>query len=414
MRALAVANLRYWPTVAPVMWRELARWRETASEIGDPVLRALAMAKLTDEAFNAEVAATLATLAPRVQRETAVKAIVALEVLFDYLDGRTEQWGLDAGSRSTGEQDDLNSEVNLGRDLVHSQAIAQRGRADIYTDAVREGERLYAAFAAAVDGKSIAERAASETGGEHKAGDVEYLGALSHAVYEQASKLPGFAAVANVACTAAVRCGQAQARLHVAAVTGDGALEEWARRSCSASGLGWREFVGGAASSVLAMHALIAAAASESVSELDALRIDAAYVAIGAVITTLDSLVDEEGDALRGELGYIRLFESRSDVEERLVELVSEALARAQATPNGEHHAMTLAGIAAYYTTHPGARSPAARPAASAVRRELAPTIWPALGVMRCWRAGKSARARVRPAAGASAASPPTGEPGVR
>ncbi len=89
--ALALANARYWPTVAPVVRRELERWRGRAQAIPDPELRALALSKLSGERFNAEVAATLATLAPRAHRRDAVEAIVALEVLFDHLDGRTEQ-----------------------------------------------------------------------------------------------------------------------------------------------------------------------------------------------------------------------------------------------------------------------------------------------------------------------------------
>jgi hypothetical protein len=54
---------------------------------------------------------------------------------------------------------------------------------------------------------------------------------------------------------------------------------------------------------------------------------------------------------------------------------------------------MTLAGVVAYYTTHPGAREPHARRLVTVVRRELFPTVWPALAVMRGWRAAKGARA---------------------
>jgi hypothetical protein len=89
--ALALANARFWPTVAPTVKRELARWQGPAALIDDPALRELAVGKLRDERFNAEVAATLATLAPRPSRTAAARAIVALELLFDYLDGRTER-----------------------------------------------------------------------------------------------------------------------------------------------------------------------------------------------------------------------------------------------------------------------------------------------------------------------------------
>src|ERR1700690_834612 len=87
LRALAVANARFWPPVLGEPQRELGRSEALAASIADPALRALALGKLAEERFNAEVAATLATLAPRPRRTGAIRGIVALEVLFDYLDG---------------------------------------------------------------------------------------------------------------------------------------------------------------------------------------------------------------------------------------------------------------------------------------------------------------------------------------
>jgi tetraprenyl-beta-curcumene synthase len=351
MRALVVANARFWVTVAPVMWRELSRWRRQAAAISDPQLRQLALEKLETEAFNAEVAATLATLAPRAQRQATVKAIVAMEVLFDYLDGRTE--------------------------LVSADPLA-------------EGQRAFEPFIAAVSGNG---RKGPTDGAS---GEEAYVWALSQSVSDDASGLPGFEAARDLALAAAARCAHAQSRLHAAPTLGDGQLQQWAKGASAGSGLRWPEYVGGCASSVLAVHALIAAAASPGLGRAEASAIDQAYLAIGAVITTLDSLVDEEHDRQRGERGFSRLFEDREELQARLTALTRLALARAREAPNGSHHAMTLAGVAAYYTTHPGADSPAARPIAAAVRSELAPTIWPTLAVMRMWRAGKSAKALLR------------------
>ena len=73
------------------MRRELRRWEQRALAIEDPALRALALEKLRGEGFHAEAAAMLATLAPRCHRQDVVEAIVALELLFDYLDGLTER-----------------------------------------------------------------------------------------------------------------------------------------------------------------------------------------------------------------------------------------------------------------------------------------------------------------------------------
>src|SRR5215207_6842169 len=89
--ALVSANARFWPTVLPQVRSELRHWERVAWTIPDPVLRMHALEKLVHERFNTEVAATLATLAPSATRGAAVTAIVALEVMYDYLDGLTEQ-----------------------------------------------------------------------------------------------------------------------------------------------------------------------------------------------------------------------------------------------------------------------------------------------------------------------------------
>lgn len=357
LRALAVANAVYWPSIAPVVARELACWRDPAQRIDDRALRALAVRKLNEEHFNAQVAATLATLAPRPARRAAVRAIVALELLFDYLDGRTE----------------------LPCD-----------------DPIGEGTRLFSAFTGVIDCERTARRPADANGPaaeSEPAPDWPYLQALGTHAREQMLGLPAVRAVAEVARVGAERSARAQTLLHAGATLGDGPLREWAGEQARGSGLGWREYAAGSASSVLAIHALIAAAGDPQTCTDDARRIDAAYLAIGAVTTMLDSLVDERVDAARGEPGFIRLYATHEQLAGGLCALTREALARALEAPHGEHHAMTLAGVVAYYTTHPGAQDRHARDLVAAVRREVSPTVWPALAVMSSWRAAKRARA---------------------
>jgi tetraprenyl-beta-curcumene synthase len=362
IRALVVANTRFWGSVAPVARVELARWRVAAEEIADEPLRELALAKLRDEAFNAEVAATLATIAPRPLRAAVVEAIVALEVLFDYLDGRTES---------------LFDRREAGR---ASQSGAREGSdAEV---ALEEGRRLSASLGAVISGDP------PEVAGP----DGEYLNRLWRYAYERVATLPSYEAVLSGALGAAARCSEAQLRLHAAGAVGDGQLEQWAQEACEGSGLGWREYLAGSASSVLAMHALIATAARADVREADAQALDATYIAICAVITTLDSLVDDASDQREGEAGYIRLYDGRREIEQRLLILVEEALTRSQYLRDGAHHAMTLAGVAAYYTTHPGAADRENRAIRAAVRRRLAPAIWPAVAVLTTWRAAKRLR----------------------
>ncbi len=357
--ALALANLRFWPTVAPRIGRELAHWEALAGEIQDIPLRAIALQKLTDERFNAEVAATLATAAPRQTRVAAVTAIVALEVLFDYLDGRTEQ----------------PAEDPLGEGLRQFAP---------FIDAVRPR----------VKGREVSESGAVQSARGPEEADARYTHTLADRAREHLLVLPAAEQIATVALAGAERCAQAQTRLHASATLGDGMLEAWAREQALGSGLQWREHLAGSAASVLALHALIALATEARVTRTDAERTDAAYLAIAGVITMLDSLVDDASDRAHGAPGLIRLFDSRQALADSLRELTREALARIGEAPRRAHHEMVLAGAVAYYTSHPAAREPHARAVVAVVRRELAPMIWPALGVMHVWRAMKALHAR--------------------
>jgi len=371
VRALVAANARFWPTVAPVVNRELGHWTARVPLlVSDPALRRLASRKLEDERFNSEVAATLATLAPHPTRGAAIQAIVALELLFDYLDGRTE----------------LPSADPLG-----------------------EGERLYAQFTSALSpsGPHEGERESEVPGVGRDAADGPYIRALAERARVLSRGLPAFATVAAIASAATRRCAEAQVRLHATSALGDAQLERWAEGHEQAAVLGWREFTGGCASSVLAAHALLAAAADPATDVQAARRIDDAYLAIGGLITMLDSLVDHGSDTARGEPGFIRLFGQPRELGLSIRALTREALARAREAPHADHHEMTLAGVVAYYTSHPGAREAHARGVVRIVRGELSPTIWPSLAVMVGWRSAKRARrllvtatSRVKPVAG--------------
>lgn len=355
--ALLLANLRYWSSVAPLVRQELRRWSARASAIADPHLRQLAIGKLRVEHFNAEVAATLATLAPGAHRRRAVEAIVALEVLYDYLDGLTEEPS----------EDPLEGRRCLYRFLA---GVFDAGAADIRADSA---DRLRP--------------------------DGGYLAELSATVSSAIAALPGGAVVRRAGKCAAERCSAAQTRVHAAPQLGDAQLERWARTDAAAHGtLGWREYVAGSVASILAVHALIAYGAQELASEEGAEALDEAYLSISAVSTMLDSLVDYERDAAAGDPWLIRLYGGDTRLlGDRLVEVAGEAVSRARALPHGAHHLMTLMGVVAYYTSAPEASGEPARPVVARLHGELGPSFLPTLAVMRIWRLAKWVRRRVAP-----------------
>jgi tetraprenyl-beta-curcumene synthase len=365
--ALLVANVRYWTSVAPVVRGELRRWERRARAIDDPELQALALEKLRSEGFHAEAAAMLATLAPRPYRKDAVQAIVALELMFDYLDGLTER----------------PSDDPLG-----------------------DGERLFAAYtgALAVGSESNGEKPGlddDEAGqrDELRWADGGYLEELSRAGTAALQRLPAVAAIAEVVQVSAARSAQAQIRMHAAAQLGRKQVEAWARGEADGTELQWRELLAGSASSVLALHALIVAAADSRTTPLQADEIASAYLSICVLLTLLDGLVDHEQDRLsedESRLGYIDLYEDPDELSLALTNATRRAAGQVRALRNGPHHAMTLVGVVAYYSSAPGAGGELAAPVVKRLDRQLAPLIFPTLWLMRGWRLAKRLRARNR------------------
>ena len=169
LAAFALANARYWLCVAREVHVQMRHWEARAGAIEDPELRALALEKLRTEGFNAEAAAMAATIVPRATRAHAVRAIVALELLYDYLDGLSER---------------------------------------PHADPLGEGERLYAAFVGALDPRV-----------DSLHGDA-YLQELGQEVRVALAQLPASAAIAPFALRCATRGAQAQIRMHACSALG--------------------------------------------------------------------------------------------------------------------------------------------------------------------------------------------------
>jgi tetraprenyl-beta-curcumene synthase len=364
--ALVVANVRYWTSVAPVVRAELQRWELRAQAIEDPELRALALEKLHDEGFHAEAAAMLATLAPRSYRSDAVEAIVALELLFDYLDGLTERPSADP----------------LG-----------------------DGELLFGALVNAV---ALVPTGTREPFEKPELNDNGYLEGLSRAVVVALARLPAAPAITEIAQRIAARSGQAQTRMHAAAQLGTEQLEQWGTAEAQGTGLGWREVLAGAASSVLVLHALIAAAADPDTTREDAIETASAYLSACTMLTLLDGLVDHDEDKLSDDesrLGYIDLYEDPDELSLALTDATQRAACQVRALRNGPHHAMTLVGVVAYYTSAPGARGTLAAPVVARLQAQLKPLISPTLVLVRGWRLAKRVGNRRTPPIGGLASS---------
>ncbi len=158
----------------------------------------------------------------------------------------------------------------------------------------------------------------------------------------------------------------------------------------------WREWLAGAVASVLAVHALIAAAADQRTTPLQAAAIGEAYLSISALSTMLDSIIDYEHDVGTASPWYLQTYEDRGLLAPQLAHVARDAVSQVRALPNEAHHMMTLVGVVAYYTSASTASDRMIRPLFSQIHRELRPLIVPTLAVMRAWRVMKQIRRHSR------------------
>jgi len=353
--AMGRANARFWPTVLPRVQRGLRRWEEAAGRIPDDRLRQIALAKLAEERFNTEVAATLATLAPRRQRARVIEAIVSLQVMYDYLDGLSEE------------------------------------PAD---DPLLNSRQLFAAFTVALTpgaGESVdyyAFAAAREDGG--------YLAALVASCRQAFVGLPAAAAVAVAARAATRRCGESQTRTHAVAALGVEQLREWATEQARGTGLAWWEYTAGATASILSAHALIAAAAEPLTTAAQAEELDSAYLYVAAISTLLDSVIDYQSDRREGGHSFIAYYPDEVSMGAGIEQVIARAAAEARRLRYGAHHQMTAAGVAAYYLSAPTAAVPPGPAIKARALEELGSSLRAALAVFRLWRLGKALADRRR------------------
>jgi tetraprenyl-beta-curcumene synthase len=342
--ALAVefvgAAQRYWLKVFPRVCGEVGRWRTRACAIPDPVLRRSALGNLRAERSNLDGAAAFAAFAPTPHRRAVVRAQVAFQVIYDYVDTLAEQ---------------------------------------PCSNPVRNGDRLHRALLAALD---PARERIDYYVHHARRDDASYLHALVDACQAVISVLPAFSSVAACLRRAAVRIAAYQSLNLCGGSGGHAGLECWAREALPGSDLRWWEVAASAGSS-LEVFVLIAAAAERAVRVEDAVAIEAAYFPwIGSLHTLLDSLVDRREDDVAGHYSLLDYYGSSRQAATRMARLAAESRRRAALLPRGSHHSLVLAGMASHYLSMPDASRRDALLTARAVLAAIGELAAPAMVVM--------------------------------
>ena len=344
--AFAGTASKYWLGVFPHVGRELGHWRVRAQEIPDPALRRLALATQQAERGNLEGAAAFAVLVPREQRHHVVRAAVAFQAAYDYLDTLAEQPS---------------------------------------SDPVANGHQLHLALLTAL-----------EPDGEHpdyyahNPGDEDngYIRNLIEACRGACRALPSYAAVADAARSAAARMIAYQSLTHGAPGETPHALARWATNATPAgTGLQWWETAAGSASS-LSVLALLAAAGQPIVSAREAAATDSAYFPwIGALHVLLDSLIDRPADIASGHHSLVEHYASAEEAASRLSVIAARAVQATETIPESVQHAIILAAMTSFYLSAPCASAPASGAVARGVLDAMGGLAAPTMVVLRTRRA---------------------------
>jgi tetraprenyl-beta-curcumene synthase len=348
----AAAALRYWTGVFPGVCRELARWRRRADRIADPVLRGLALDALAKRG-NIEGAAAFATFVPRTHRKLVLRAVVAFQVAYNYLDLLAEQPGPDPAANARRLHEALLVALDWVRSdgRVGTEGSVGTGSVDYY-----------------------------EYNSQHD--DDGYLSEIVEECRATLAVLPCYAAVAASARRAGTRIVEfqslgagapAKARRATdggVAVAGrpavarpvrgcNDALERWARaQTPEGSGLQWWETAASAGSS-LCVYALIAAGAQRRLDAREITQIEQAYFPwIGALHSLLDNLVDVAEDHASGQHNLIGCYASTLQASTRMRLLAERSLRAARQLP-GNGDSLILAAMASFYLSMPEASLPA-------------------------------------------------------
>jgi hypothetical protein len=215
------------------------------------------------------------------------------------------------------------------------------------------------------------------------AGDADYLDQLFGSYREIVLGLPSHAVVATALERAVARCGEGQAMTHAAEHGDVAALETWARAQNAPPLYRWPEVAAGASSSVAA-HALIAAAADPRTTAVEAEQIDAAYFPpIGALTVLLDDLIDRAEDAAEGTHNYLAYYADSGEAADRLDLTAHAARVAIAGLRHPNRHAAILAGVSGFYLSVAAAETPYAQPIRERLLRSAGPAVRPIVAFMR-------------------------------
>jgi tetraprenyl-beta-curcumene synthase len=337
--------------------REVGKWRVRAATIPDPELRADALNALANKRGNINGAAMFWTLPDR-RDHNLLKALIAYEVLADYLD-----------------------------------CVSERGA----SLGLSNGRQLHVALVEALD--PLAPISDYYRHHNHHE-DGGYASALVRSCRASCAELPSFAEVQPFLARAG---GLSQVLAlnhepHPAARAHQ--LKEWADLNCSAqagldnkwqtpTGQTWFERAAGA-SAWLTVFAMLALATEQPSAERAPHEVQHTYESylrwIAPIGAMLDSYGDLGQDLASAQHSYISHYPDMEIAVERLGALIHHSRRTSAALPRGARHSLIAACMVAFYLSKDSVSTPTMSASTRKLQRAGGPLAVALTPVLRLWR----------------------------
>jgi tetraprenyl-beta-curcumene synthase len=341
---LAAAVRRELVWALPVVADEVHVWRAIARAMPDVQIRDRGLSALARKRGHTDGAA-LFGIFPRGRNASLLRALVAYEIMWDFLDSVNES-ALDAG------------QVN--------------------------GRQLHLALVEALDRN----RPLSDYYRFHPwSGDGGYLCALVDVCRRECARLPSFERIRDVVVREAVRAQVLAINHDPDPAQRDAMLQGWAECEFpEGREATWFELTG-AASASLTIHALLALSAESECTEANFEGTQRAYFPwISAATTMLDSYVDQAEDTASGDHSYVGHYGDSEVAARRIQALITRCLEEVEDLPNSERHKLIVACMAAMYLSKDSAWTDSSREVTRSFLRAGGSLTKFLLPILRLWR----------------------------
>lgn len=344
LRALVTGAGRELRWGLPGVSREVRGWRSLAAQIPDPILRADALASLSDKRYYTDGAALFWTLPSR-RVDELLALLVAYQTIANYLDYASERGATSRGA---------------------------------------SGGSLMLALVDAVDVEAplhdyYADHPWHDDGG--------YLRALVLRSRQACLSLPHYQRIRPLLIREAQRADALELCHDPDPQRRDLALKTLAAREfASVRDARWFELAG-SATSLLAVIVLLALAADETSADHDLHQaLDVYCPWVGILSLMLDSYIDKAEDSTTGGWSAVAYYPDAQTAQRRIAELMSRTLRDAARLRHGPRHVLIISMMIAMYLSSDSAVSGSIGPSARELRRAGGPLTTALVPVLRCWR----------------------------